>query len=67
MHKIEFISSFLTKFWLFSSKRAENSENGYLGFLMIIKESNIMLHTRRQYSELLLFERKSWLFAKITE
>ena len=71
MHKIEFISSFFTKFWLFSSERAENSENGYLGFLTMIKESNvfilnIMLHTRRQYSELLLLERRSWLFAKIT-
>ena len=41
MHKIEFISSFLTKFWLFSSKSAENSENGYLGFLTIINESNV--------------------------
>ena len=50
MHKIEFIPSFLTKFWLFSPKSAKNSENGYLRFLIIIKESNvfirnIMLHT----------------------
>ena len=29
MHKIEIISSFLTNFWLFSSKGAENSEKGY--------------------------------------
>ena len=39
MHKIEFIPSFLTNFWLFSSKGAENSENGYLAFLTIMKES----------------------------
>ena len=37
MHKIEFIPSFLTNFWLFSSKGPENSENGYLAFLTIIK------------------------------
>ena len=43
MHKIEFIPSFLTKIWLFSSKSAENSENGYLGFLTIIKESNVFI------------------------
>ena len=50
MHKNEFIPSFLTKFLLFSAKSLENSENGYVGFLTIIKESNvfiwnIMLHT----------------------
>ena len=51
MHKIEFIPSVLTKFWLFSSKSAENNENGYLGFLTIVIEEshvfilNIMLHT----------------------
>ena len=43
MHKIEFIPSFLTIFWLFSSKGAENSENGYLVFLTIIKESNVFI------------------------
>ena len=35
MHKIKLMPSFLSKFWLFSSKSAENSKNGYLGFLMI--------------------------------
>ena len=39
MPKIEFIPSFLTNFWSFSSKCAENSENGYFAFLTIIKES----------------------------
>ena len=43
MHKIEFIPSFLTNFWLFSSKGAENSENGYLAFLTIIKEPNAFI------------------------
>ena len=43
MHKIEFIPSFLTNFWLFSSKGAENSENGYLAFLTIIKEYNVFI------------------------
>ena len=43
MHKLEFIPSFLTNFWLFSSKGAENTENGYLGFLTIIKESNVFI------------------------
>ena len=43
MHKIEFIPSFLTNFWLFSSKGAENSENRYLAFLTIIKESNVFI------------------------
>ena len=43
MHKIEFIPSFLTNFWLFTSKGAENSENGYLAFLTIIKESNAFI------------------------
>ena len=43
MHKIEFIPLFLTKFWLFSSKSAEKSENGYLGILTIIKESNVFI------------------------
>ena len=43
MHKIEFIPSFLTNVWLFSSKCAENSENGYLPFLTIIKESNAFI------------------------
>ena len=42
-HKIEFIPSFLTNFWLFSSKGAEKSENGYLAFLTIIKESNAVI------------------------
>ena len=43
MHKIEFIPSFLTNFWLFSSKGDENSENGYLAFLTIMKESNAFI------------------------
>ena len=43
MHKIEFIPSFLTNFWFFSSKGAENSENGYLAFLTIITESNAFI------------------------
>ena len=43
MHKIEFIPPFLSNFWLFSSKGAENSENGYLAFLTIIKESNVFI------------------------
>ena len=43
MHRIEFIPSFLTNFWLFSSKGAEYRENGYLAFLTIIKESNVFI------------------------
>ena len=43
MLKTEFIPSFLTNFWLFSSKGAENSKNGYLAFLTIIKESNVFI------------------------
>ena len=43
VHKIEFIPSFLTNSWLFSSKGAENSENGYLAFLTIITESNAFI------------------------
>ena len=43
MHKIEFIPSFLTNFWLFSSKGTENSDNGYLAFLTIITESNAFI------------------------
>ena len=43
MHKIEIIPSFLTNFWLFSSKGAVNSKNGYLAFLTIIKESNAFI------------------------
>ena len=63
---------FFTKFWLFSSKKPENSEAGYLGFLTILKEvdgfsRNIILQTYRQYNELMLFERKSWLFAEIID
>ena len=37
MYRIELMPSFLTKFWFFSSKSAENRENGYLGFLTILK------------------------------
>ena len=43
MYTNEFLPSFLTKIWLFSSKSDENSENGYLGFLTIIKESNVFI------------------------
>ena len=39
MDKIEVMPSFLTKFWLFSSKSSVKSENGYLGFVMILTES----------------------------
>ena len=47
MYKIELLPSVLTKVWL-TSKSAENSENGYLSFLTILKEpdefsENIML------------------------
>ena len=38
------LNSVLTKFWLFSSKSAENNENGHFGFLtIIIKESNVFI------------------------
>ena len=43
MHKIEPILSFLTNFWSFSSKGAENSGNGNLAFLTIIKASNAFI------------------------
>ena len=43
MHKIEFILSFLTNFWSFSSKGAKNSGNGNLAFLTIIKASNAFI------------------------
>ena len=43
MNKIEFIPSFLTNFWLFSSKGDEKSVNGYLAFLTIITESNAFI------------------------
>ena len=43
MHKIEFIPSFLTNFWLFSSKGAENGENRYIAFLTTIKEPNVFI------------------------
>ena len=49
MHKIEFIPSFRTNFWLFSSKGAENSENGYIAFLTIIKESDVFIKNLMLY------------------